>query len=221
MIIYKVTSKTTGKSYIGKTTKRLSERKKAHLKLVKQGKISYFYNSIRTYGEDDFVWEIVDNAETEEQLNELEIQCIRKLDTFKNGYNSTEGGTGGDTISMKSDEQKKNQGAKKGNIPWNYGMDMIGAGYDFFEGRTPRRKFTEEDKQKHSEAIKSSQKYQAGLCNRNLSKQIIIEDEFGRKWYTQKEWRDTLGISWYTAKKILQGMPHEGVSYWVNSKKGC
>ena len=221
MIIYKVTSKTTGKSYIGKTTKRLSERKKAHLKLVRQGKISYFYNSIRTYGEEDFVWEIIDNAETEEMLNQLEINHIKNYDTFKNGYNSTEGGTGGDTISMKSPEEKKNQGVKKGHIPWNLGLDMKSAGYTHFEGRKSRRRFTDEDKKKHSDAIKNSKKYQAGLFYRNPSKQIVIEDEFGRRWSTQKEWRNELGITQYMAKKILSEGSYEGISYWVSSKKGC
>lgn len=64
----------------------------------------------------------------------MEIFFITDYDSFKNGYNSTLGGDGGDTISMKSKEQKKNQGAKKGNIPWNKGADMKKLGYTFYDG---------------------------------------------------------------------------------------
>lgn len=218
MIIYKVTSKTSNKSYIGQTTKRLDDRKHAHFKNVKAGIKTKFYNAIRKYGESDFVWEIIDNAESKELLNKLETKYISKYDTYKTGYNMTLGGDGGDTISMKSDVEKKNQGAKLGNIPWNKGKSMKALGYDFFKDRTPRS-FTDEQKRKHSDSIKSSEKYRNGLKNRRPAKQIVIKDEFGNVWNTQKDFRNEFKLSYYKTKQILSGELLNGVSYSIVSKK--
>ena len=46
----------------------------------------------------------------------LEIENIKKYDTYKNGWNKTSGGEG-----FSSYERKNIGGVKKGNIPWNKG----------------------------------------------------------------------------------------------------
>ena len=89
-VIYKATSKTSGKSYIGKTTYGLHERKSQHLRSarnnVKNGMI--LHNAIRKYGETDFEWEIVFTSVNLIILGLAEAECIYYYDTLNNGYNT-------------------------------------------------------------------------------------------------------------------------------------
>jgi group I intron endonuclease len=220
MIIYKVTSKTSNKSYIGQSTKRLNDRKHSHIKNVKAGVKTKFYNAIRKYGESDFVWEIIDNAENKELLNELEIKYISKYDTYKTGYNMTLGGDGGDTISMKSNVEKQNQGAKLGNIPWNKGKSMLELGYNFYDTRKPRQ-FTDKQKEEHSELIKNSKKFKEGIQSRTPAKQVIIEDDLGNRWNTQKDFIQHIGISHHIVRAGLKNgsWEHCGRVYRVIKRK--
>jgi group I intron endonuclease len=96
-IIYKVTNKTDGKFYIGKTTKTLDIRKKEHEYRSKYTQKQYFHNAINKYGFSNFDWEIIDTALTLNELNEKEIFYINELSAtieYKN-YNLTSGGDGG------------------------------------------------------------------------------------------------------------------------------
>ena len=96
-IIYCYTNKINGKKYIGQTINTLVIRAKAdgsgYSAKYKFGK------AIAKYGWDNFECEILETVETEtdslkEQLNTLERFYISKFDTYKNGYNSTPGGSG-------------------------------------------------------------------------------------------------------------------------------
>ena len=53
-IVYRVIHKTSGKSYIGVTTKSLEARKKDHVKKSKKGKSYAFQFAIATYGAEAF-----------------------------------------------------------------------------------------------------------------------------------------------------------------------
>lgn len=196
MIIYKVTNTTNNKCYIGKTTKTLDERKKSHLKNFRLGKKSKFYNAIKKYGVDKFTWEELIKCENNDILNEMEIFFIKKYNSFNNGYNSTLGGEGGDTISMKSKEEKKNQGAKINNIPWNKGISMRKLGHNFYDNRKKRNPFTDEEKKKLSISILNSEKYKKGLKNRKhgMSKQVIRKND-GKIWPTIKDCANEIGFT--------------------------
>ncbi len=214
MIIYKVTNLITNKCYIGKTIKTLNERKKSHLKNIRNNVQSKFYNSVRKYGKDNFIWEILIECEKISLLNELECFFIEKYNSFNNGYNMTLGGDGGDTISHKSDFEKKNQGAKIGNIPWNKGLVMKEIGYTF-DGRKSRSPFTDEQKLEHSKKIKNSEKYHKGLENRKhgKSKSVIrITDQ--KEWNTIKDCSIDLKIKKETLRyRILNKIPINDVIY--------
>lgn len=219
MLIYKVTNKINGKCYIGKTTQSLESRKEKHLKNVRKGISTKFYNAIRKYGIDNFVWKTLDISTDTASLNLLEKKYILEYDSFNSGYNMTTGGDGGDTISHKTQEEKSKQGAKPGNIPWNKGISMKSRGYTF-TNRKPRSRFSEEQKKAHSVAIKQSVAYKNGLSKRTPAKQNVIEDEFGNVWNTQKEWAADVGITTkYMIAKVLSGTPHKGVRYFIRSKK--
>jgi group I intron endonuclease len=70
MHIYKITNTVNGKVYIGQTAQKNPKmRWYAHLADARRGKKSYLLDSIRKYGQESFVWEIVDTAKSIEDLN--------------------------------------------------------------------------------------------------------------------------------------------------------
>lgn len=92
--IYKATNKINGKVYIGKT-KNFKKRKYDHIKKDVDNHL-IFHKALKKYGDINFNWEIIDWADTKEEINELEKYYIKKFNSFKpNGYNMTKGGDGG------------------------------------------------------------------------------------------------------------------------------
>ena len=89
-IIYKITNKVNGKSYIGQTRYTIEFRWKQH---QHKNDNTYFHNAIHKYGIENFSIEILEKCNIED-LNSREIFYIAKYDTFKNGYNLTIGGDG-------------------------------------------------------------------------------------------------------------------------------
>lgn len=89
MIIYKLTNEINGKIYVGQTTRTLEERFNAH----KYCNTSYIGKAIHKYGAKNFKKEILAECDTIEELDELEIYFIAKLNSkAPNGYNLTDGG---------------------------------------------------------------------------------------------------------------------------------
>nr|WP_298884192.1 NUMOD1 domain-containing DNA-binding protein [uncultured Polaribacter sp.] len=82
----------TGKSYIGITTKSLEERKKEHIKKIKNGRCYDFQKAIATYGSEAFVWEQIDTASSTDELAQKEKKYIIQYNTKENGYNRDSGG---------------------------------------------------------------------------------------------------------------------------------
>lgn len=89
-IIYKATSKTSGKSYIGQTTKSLEKRKYQHILTSKKLK-NKFQKAIKCYGKEDFIWDVILEEVPIGLLGAIEYECIELFNTFKNGYNSCKG----------------------------------------------------------------------------------------------------------------------------------
>lgn len=89
-IIYKITNKVNGKSYIGQTRYTLEFRWRQH---IHKKDDTYFHNAIRKYGIESFSLEILEECDYS-KLNEREIFYIAKYNTFKEGYNLTIGGDG-------------------------------------------------------------------------------------------------------------------------------
>lgn len=96
MLIYKATSATTGKVYIGQTSQSLQERISQHNSHAYGHQYNYhFHNAIRKYGAEDFDYEIIeDNITSKEVLNEREKYWISYYNSYYEGYNSTMGGDG-------------------------------------------------------------------------------------------------------------------------------
>jgi group I intron endonuclease len=112
MIIYKTTNLINGKFYIGKDVKN----QKSYLgsgKILKQ--------AIQKYGKENFKKEILEYCIDLKHLDEREIYWINKYNAIEDGYNLTEGGTGGDTWTHSQRETHW----KPGNIPWNKGLKGV------------------------------------------------------------------------------------------------
>lgn len=124
MKIYVVTNKINGKQYVGQTVRDLGDRLKRHFNDAEKGDDLYFHRAILKYGKENFLIEEIDTAETREELNKKEIYWIGKLDTYKNGYNSTLGGEGGNTYAKKTEEEMAaiKEKIAKANIGANNGM---------------------------------------------------------------------------------------------------
>jgi group I intron endonuclease len=93
MLIYKVTNTINDKIYIGQTIRTLKLRKQQHLNRVANGSDFHFHNALRKYGNDKFIWDILDTAETQEELDKKEqywIKTLRAMD-YDVGYNLREG----------------------------------------------------------------------------------------------------------------------------------
>lgn len=96
--IYFIVNKTNGQRYVGQTT-NFSRRKNEHFSALQNNshpnnKLQSAYNK---YGEESFqITKITYEDITKKELDEQEIYYIKKYNSFHNGYNLTEGGTGGD-----------------------------------------------------------------------------------------------------------------------------
>jgi group I intron endonuclease len=96
MIIYKVTNIENAKVYIGKTIRELKVRKWAHYNSAKNfNSPTNFHRALMKYPKEFFIWEVIATADDDIELNKLEIKFIKEFDSYKSGYNMSEGGTGG------------------------------------------------------------------------------------------------------------------------------
>ena len=91
--IYKITNNINQKSYIGKTERSIEIRYKEHLRHRNNLNLP-LYKAFNKYGIENF--SISQLEECDDQiLDEREIYWINFYQTYKNGYNCTEGGEGG------------------------------------------------------------------------------------------------------------------------------
>jgi group I intron endonuclease len=106
--IYKATCKTTQKSYYGFDSNWPTRKKNHYSQHKKDKKNTKFYNAIRKYGWDDFVWEVVyQSKDFEHTLDYMEPYFIKENNTLNFGYNMTPGGEGKKLGSVESNETKR------------------------------------------------------------------------------------------------------------------
>lgn len=111
MIIYKVTNLVNNKIYIGQTTNTLEYRKDQHFREARSKKRNtvYFHNALNKYGFKNFLFEEIDTAGSQEELDEKERYWIKFYDSTnkEKGYNLDSGGHKG---GVKSEETKRKIG---------------------------------------------------------------------------------------------------------------
>lgn len=90
-IVYAHINKINNKKYIGQTRYTLEDRaRKNGYGYHDQPK---FWHAIQKYGWDNFEHKILYSNLSQEEANIIEIQLIKDLDTIKNGYNVSPGGS--------------------------------------------------------------------------------------------------------------------------------
>ena len=101
MIIYKATNIINNKVYIGQTIHPLSVRKSQHERSHEYGYKTAFSNAIRKYGKENFIWEVIYETNSIEDLNEKESYYIKYYKSLvtENGYN-LKGGGGNDFLTQ-------------------------------------------------------------------------------------------------------------------------
>lgn len=95
-IIYCYTNKVNGKRYIGQTInpdQRFNAHKSSAFNSKSQEYNSLIHQAFRKYGYENFIYEVLDEADTVEELNGLEVYYIAHYNTqVPNGYNIEAGG---------------------------------------------------------------------------------------------------------------------------------
>jgi group I intron endonuclease len=97
MLIYRCLNLKNEKCYIGKSIFSLNIRIKQHLCDMEKNKYkSTLHDALRKYSSENFSWDILWKGNCSKNwLNELEKFYIYFFDSFKSGYNMTQGGEGG------------------------------------------------------------------------------------------------------------------------------
>lgn len=91
MYVYKITNLVNGKVYIGQSIRAIQQRFTRHINDAINNKLdTHFARAIRKYGSDNFVIELIDTANTQDELNLKEQYWIRHYDSVCHGYNETD-----------------------------------------------------------------------------------------------------------------------------------
>lgn len=118
MLIYKVTNKLNGCIYIGQTSLSLQERRYRHEQesLNIYRKTVKFHNALLKYGFNNFIWEVIRECNSQEELDYYEKYYISLYDSCnrQRGYNLKYGGKTGGVF---TEEAKENLG-KSTIVKW-------------------------------------------------------------------------------------------------------
>ena len=107
MYIYKITNTVNGKTYIGQTINKVQQRWKEHCK-PSRASVSVISLAIQKYGKENFVFEVLDTADSIEELNAKEQMYIASFSCISpNGYNLNSGGN-----NYADSEETRNKKAK-------------------------------------------------------------------------------------------------------------
>lgn len=228
-VIYCATSP-SGKKYYG-LTHNFTRRKYIH-KLHSLTKKNIFYNAIKKYGFENFVWNIVETYNSENKSNLRDILHNRerfwidkdKTYLFDYGYNMTRGGDGGDTFSDKSEVDKKQINLKRskslsGNKNPMYGKKVYDVWFERFGKEIADIKLKESNKKKserqkgkiHPHSEETKLRISNSLNGEKNLKYIKLSDEQKSiivKLYTQEKYSITkiqkiIPLNYYKIKKVL------------------
>lgn len=90
MYIYKITNLINQKIYIGQSIHPVKERLARHFQdAISERTDTHLARAIRKYGTENFIIEIIDQANTQEELTKKEYYWIEYYNSIKQGYNET------------------------------------------------------------------------------------------------------------------------------------
>jgi len=97
MLIYLITNTKNNKKYVGQTLCSIEKRWQEHIynsRGSRKRERYPLYAAIRKYGSDSFIASVLDTAQSQDELNQKEIEYIKQFRTTEKdfGYNRHEGG---------------------------------------------------------------------------------------------------------------------------------
>jgi group I intron endonuclease len=163
MHIYKFTHIETGRCYIGQTIQTPNQRRLEHIADSRHTTRTYhFHNALRKYGIDAFTFEIIDSAETIEDLNRLEEKYVLLFDSINNGYNIRTPGNNKTHSSASIERMKEAQRAAHARRrEQNNGVEKHSTPRSH-KGKTGLWSLTDDQKKKHSELMSEINKKTSG-----------------------------------------------------------
>ena len=203
--VYQHKNKINGKIYIGITSQKSEDRWGSQGCNYKSS--PHFYSAIQKYGWNNFEHNILFTGLTKEQACLKEQELIKEHDLMNRafGYNST---SGGDIFVMNEETKQKISQAMMGN--------QNALGHPCSEEKKKKirdaqkgRKFTEEHKQKLSEAAKNrhvpcSEKKKQTLKEKSHKKPVYCE-ELNKVFESVQECGRQLGIPATNISKLCNG----------------
>ena len=204
-IVYQHKNKINGKNYIGITSQKPEDRWGSQGCNYKSS--THFYSAIQKYGWNNFEHNILFTGLTKEQACLKEQELIKEYDLMNRefGYNST---SGGDIFVMNEETKQKISQAMMGN--------QNALGHPCSEEKKKKirdaqkgRKFTEEHKQKLSEAAKNrhvpcSEDKKQTLKEKSHKKPVYCE-ELNKVFESVQECGRQLGIPAPNISKLCNG----------------
>lgn len=198
--IYKTTDRTNGKIYVGKKHSEtfLGESYLGSGKILK--------NCIKVHGRQHFTVEMLDSADTLEELNQKERYYIKKYNSRDRsvGYNISEGGDGvigvqawnkGQTVStnpkLAKSQQAKDNISKVLREKWKTEKKSQKSGFKC------GKRTAEQNKENSSRQLGKRWMYlsdgeniikRSCVLSENINKYLSLGYQFGRYFYSQKAW---------------------------------
>ena len=101
----------SGRCYIGQTIQDPNRRRLEHISDSRHTTKEYhFHNALRKYGVDSFVFEVIDSANSLEELNLLEEKYVDQYDSINNGFNIRQ--AGGNKLHSEESKQRMSEAQK-------------------------------------------------------------------------------------------------------------
>jgi group I intron endonuclease len=191
MIIYSYLNKHTNKRYIGQTINP-DQRKRNHLhEATKNNSQYYFHRSIRKYGWDSFIYEVLEEVEDRSLLDERENYYIEKYNTiWPNGYNQCIANSLDETAIEKMRQTKINRYENMTEEEKRLLVEpMVQANLG--------RKHSEETNRKRSESLKKYLKENPRVISEERKRKTSIT-------VSQQKWCND-GVRNYRLKEIPEG----------------
>jgi group I intron endonuclease len=160
--IYVIRNKINGKVYVGKTTRKWpKERNSEHIRLAKKGVKTKLYDAMRSYGIENFEFEVIAQCIQDEKiLAETEMLLIKQYDSFgPNGYNMTPGGEGNKGYKWTEEQLER----VRGKNSKNYGKPVNPKG----------SKRSDETRRRHSESVTGELHHMWGIPKSEKTKELI------------------------------------------------
>lgn len=171
--IYKITNILNGNIYIGQTI-NFRKRKQKHIQHLKKGTHynSHLQASFNKYGESVFQFEIITNASSKKELNDLEKKYIKEIPS-KKCYNFTSGGEG--TLGYKHTEKTK----KKISEAWNSPNSKMKLPPRLYGVENPKSVILDEDKiiSLYKNGFSCSQIAENEKCSGSTIRNVLIRNK--------------------------------------------